>query len=599
MATDPEYDGDEPELDVPVFVSGLFVGGYFADGEIPDDTGDPGLEWSPSRMLDVVEDSPAGPTSMTILEGLPVRMLDSYDRVRLMREWDRQTSHCEAMKLAAMKAVVDDAEDRAFVSHEIAAALHVTRPVADHLVNVCRRLARTLPVTARALADGRVTEAQAIVISDETGPLTRELAGQVEDRLIPNAETQTVGQFRAAVRKLVAALDPEGFAERHQRQRSQNDVAVTDYGDGISGLFAMMTTPDAAIVKTAVDAWADHRLSRFRCAGAKRCAEGRRRACEPLGPSGLLHAMHLPLIDLPTLLGLADHPGEIPGYGIIPAGLARTLAADGTWRRLITDPQTGHLIDCGRTRYRPSQHLTDYLLARDRVSCFPGSTVPSTRCDIDHHTPYPDGPTNTDNTGPFDRRAHRAKTHAHYTAHRTKDGTTRWDHPHRTHLQNPTPRLPTRPLVLPRRRGARQSHRTPGAIPAVEVGGTVNSQLLQRCGRQARGIPLVTYQNDPGVVRRDVEPRIRGRVEPPLQHVAVDDERAGDLALGTPVDLRADVDEQRTTARGVERLLRGEPGDAAPCLDQHGVDRRSGHGVGSGVSVGTVRNACSPDGRAS
>jgi hypothetical protein len=68
--------------------------------------------------------------------------------------------------------------------------------------------------------------------------------------------------------------------------------------------------------------------------------------------------MHLPFIDLPTLLGLAEHPGEIPGYGIIPAGLARELAADGTWRRLVTDPQTGHLIDCGRTRYRPTQQLT-------------------------------------------------------------------------------------------------------------------------------------------------------------------------------------------------------------------------------------------------
>jgi hypothetical protein len=162
------------------------------------------------------------------------------------------------MALAAMKAVVDDADDRAFVSHEIAAALHITRPAADHLVNVCRRLARTLPVTARALADGRLTEKHAIVISDETGPLTAELAGQVEERLIPTADSKTVGQFRYAVRKLVAALDPEGFAKRHEQQRPQADVTVSDYGDGVSGLFATMTTPDAAIIKTAVDAWADH-----------------------------------------------------------------------------------------------------------------------------------------------------------------------------------------------------------------------------------------------------------------------------------------------------------------------------------------------------
>jgi hypothetical protein len=81
MATDSEYDGDEP-----LIVSGLIFGMPFAEGEVPADTGDPALERSPSRMLDLVEDSPAGPTSMTILEGLPPRALDGYDRVRLMRE---------------------------------------------------------------------------------------------------------------------------------------------------------------------------------------------------------------------------------------------------------------------------------------------------------------------------------------------------------------------------------------------------------------------------------------------------------------------------------------------------------------------------------
>jgi hypothetical protein len=82
MATDSEYDGDggEPGFGVPPFVSGLIVGAPFADGEVPEDTGDPALEWSPSRMLDLVEESPAGRTSMTILEGLAPRILDGYDR---------------------------------------------------------------------------------------------------------------------------------------------------------------------------------------------------------------------------------------------------------------------------------------------------------------------------------------------------------------------------------------------------------------------------------------------------------------------------------------------------------------------------------------
>ena len=37
-------------------------------------------------------------------------------------------------------------------------------------------------------------------------------------------------------------------------------------------------------------------------------------------------------IDLPTLLGLAENPGQIAGYGAIPASVARELAADAKWR---------------------------------------------------------------------------------------------------------------------------------------------------------------------------------------------------------------------------------------------------------------------------
>jgi hypothetical protein len=50
-------------------------------------------------------------------------------------------------------------------------------------------------------------------------------------------------------------------------------------------------------------------------------------------------------IDLPSLLGLADTPGELRGYGAIPASVARALAMSGKWRRFITDPTNGHLID--------------------------------------------------------------------------------------------------------------------------------------------------------------------------------------------------------------------------------------------------------------
>ena len=79
-------------------------------------------------------------------------------------------------------------------------------------------------------------------------------------------------------------------------------------------------------------------------------------------------------MDLPTLLGLRDNPAELPGYGALPPSIARGLAADAAWRRLIHEPTSGALLDLGRLRYRPSAGLADHVPTRD-VSCiFPTCT---------------------------------------------------------------------------------------------------------------------------------------------------------------------------------------------------------------------------------
>jgi MFS family permease len=77
-------------------------------------------------------------------------------------------------------------------------------------------------------------------------------------------------------------------------------------------------------------------------------------------------------IGLLTLLGLADDPGHLTGYGPIPASVARALAADGEWRRLVTDPSSGAPLDYGRRTYPPPAALVDFLIARDGTCRFPG-----------------------------------------------------------------------------------------------------------------------------------------------------------------------------------------------------------------------------------
>ena len=147
-------------------------------------------------------------------------------------------------------------------------------------------------------------------------------------------------------------------------------------------------------------------------------------------------------IDLPTLLNMAENPGQLSGYGPIPASLARELAADGNWKRFITDPTSGELLDIGRKSYRPSQHLVDFLIARDRTCRFPGCRYPAHRSDIDHVTPWDDGgKTTPENLGSLCRRHHRLKTHGGWKVTAANDGSCEWISPTGKHYF-----VPSRPV---------------------------------------------------------------------------------------------------------------------------------------------------------
>src|SRR5690606_35957799 len=98
-------------------------------------------------------------------------------------------------------------------------------------------------------------------------------------------------------------------------------------------------------------------------------------------------------IPLSTLLGLDDHPGELDGYGPIPAHIARHLSTAGLWRWVATHDTTGVVLDHGRTRYKPTQDLIDHVILRDRTCRAPGCNAPAQKCELDHSIYWPLGPT--------------------------------------------------------------------------------------------------------------------------------------------------------------------------------------------------------------
>jgi hypothetical protein len=263
--------------------------------------------------------------------------------------------------------------------------------------------------------------------------------------VLPKAGRWNVAELRRATRRAVARLDPAGAQQRHEARKQDRRIELHALDDGMAELHAFLPAPDATRIYRKVDAFAratapdDPRTMDQRRADAftdlllqpSNTTHGGAAGTSGAGggtgdgkdagagaggaggkPGGVVVHVTMPVT---MLMGLDEQPGELAGYGPIPADLARTLAADGTWRRLLTDPISGQLLDFGRTTYRPPAALADFVRARDHRCLFPGCSRPADACDIDHRTPHPEGLTNKENLGCLCRHHHKLKHEAGWT----------------------------------------------------------------------------------------------------------------------------------------------------------------------------------------
>ena len=153
-----------------------------------------------------------------------------------------------------------------------------------------------------------------------------------------------------------------------------------------------------------------------------------------------------------TLLGLDDDPAELTGYGPIPAEMARRIARDGTWRRLLTDPRErrrpGSVHHPPRPR-RPGE--------RDLARPVPGLRLARLQPDLPglrprpHHPVRPNRDHQPDRPGAVLRIPPRHQRHSRVGLghHQSSRRLHHVDHPHRPSLHDrsirprsdhPTPR---------------------------------------------------------------------------------------------------------------------------------------------------------------
>lgn len=280
----------------------------------------------------------------------------------------RLSSRRAAMELAAV-AEVDARRQREaarpgisriseHVSEELAAALTLTSRSADTLLCAARDLAR-LPGIAAALAAGRIDRARALVFGAELAQVDGPTAGAVSARLCVPAENMTTGQLRAAIRKMVYAIDPAAVRRRAEKARGDARVEAWQESSGNGGLAgrelpaAEMIAADKridAIAHSLKSAGAQGNMDQLRAAVFSALLNGRdpagllpsggcavdmapRGTRTSVGQSGADHGSLLAMagsvnltLPLSTFLGMSDAPGEVAGVGPLEAGTCRDLA---------------------------------------------------------------------------------------------------------------------------------------------------------------------------------------------------------------------------------------------------------------------------------
>jgi hypothetical protein len=343
----------------------------------------------------------------------PETLLDPIDRVSYLQAFDAVSAYVAAGQQRALVAVAGgsssgDLRLERHVEHEVAIARRTSRGRAGRDIELARTLRAEFRHTAAALERGEVTlEHAAALVAGTRHVASEEARAEIEARTLPQAASCGPSTFRKHVDAAVCAVDAADEARRHARAKGDRQVWVRRIGNGLGELHVIDEWPVVnAMYERITDAATDlqrERRAQWRAA-AEAATDPESIAAEPFDdgwvdrtldncradalsdlvlrddaigdedddgivdepPAAVDHGGGTPrdhrrhrrrkpriegrlVIDLATLRGEADHPCLLDGSPI-PASIGRRIAREiSHWRRMVTDPVDGHLLDYGKS----------------------------------------------------------------------------------------------------------------------------------------------------------------------------------------------------------------------------------------------------------
>ena len=367
-----------------------------------------------------------GPLLAGFLASIDVSRVSGYDRIVVLQAHQRMSSHYAAQAYRDMASVVDamaapeeygSSEFAAeYAAAEVRAALHLTRRAADVEVAFALDLRDRLPRLAVMLESGDIDVRRARAIERNTVHLGDEAARGVVDRIVDVASRLTTGELAARIRRLCIEADPDEAEARYAHGVADRRVVMEPSDIGTANLLGLDLPPHRV---TAVTRRINKMARSLRSSGENRTIDQlradvfldllsgtKRHTTSNNANNGVVDIR----VDLDTLTGLTDHPGDLGGYGPVISDIARQLAEEGEhceWRYTITDTETSQPVHTGTTRRRPTIEQRRAVEARDVTCIFPGCRMPGTECDLDHRIPWSQGgPTTVRDLSPLCRHDH-------------------------------------------------------------------------------------------------------------------------------------------------------------------------------------------------
>lgn len=335
------------------------------------------------------------------------------------------------------------------IAAEVGCILAIGDRAAGALLAQSYALATSLPMTLAALQAGTVSWQHAKVMVDETATLDRDAAGALEAHFLdadaPNpargcpAGEMPAFRFRRQARTWRERHHPDSIEKRHTIGVRDRCLEFVPEQDGMARVSAYLPADQAAAIWNRYTAIArglqgpheDRTLTQLRAdlfataalrseTGCSRCGNSMSNGVSSGGTGRATGLADVPtpraqvLVTVPvfSLLGATEEPAMLDGYGPIPASMARDLVANGadSFHRVLVDPRDGAPLEIGRTSYRLTRAMRNWLRMRDGKCPFPGCSNHSLDNEADHLLAWHHGgTTGISNLGQPCPRHHRLK----------------------------------------------------------------------------------------------------------------------------------------------------------------------------------------------